>query len=184
MQWGTVFRCAVAVSALIGSTACTATTNNAQPPPTTTVTSTQPTTTATTAPPTTEPTTTQPPPPTQFVPADIHFAAGCNISLPPAASYYALSCDGLASVQHVVWSVWNQTEADGTGMYAVGSCQPTCVDGKLIPYPVSIHFDSPIRTKCGMAWGNYSFTFLTKPPTDGKPVVVLTVVPTDVRACE
>jgi hypothetical protein len=79
--------------------------------------------------------------------------------------------------------VWNQTEADGAGVEPVASCLAPCADLKYTDYPVSIHFDSPIQTKCGMVWGNNVFTFLTKPPNNAKPNFVLTVVPSDVLTC-
>jgi len=185
MKRGTAVRCVVAVSVLICSVACATTTNGA-PPPTTTVVSTQPQAAVpTTALSTTETTTIQPSTsPTTLAPADIHFAGGCLLSQPPAAAQYILSCDGLATVVHAVWSVWNQTEANGTGTYPVKNCQPSCIDGKFTDYPVSMHFDSPIRTKCGMVWGNNVFTFLTKPPDSGKPNFELPVVPSDNLTCK
>jgi hypothetical protein len=105
-----------------------------------------------------------------------------------APTDFSISCDGTAFVRQAVWSTWNQTQADGTAVLVLDDCGTNCSLGKLTPYRVSIHLDSPVQTKCGTVWNDNVFTFLTKPPAgatyrNGSPAFVYTVRLNDFGYC-
>jgi hypothetical protein len=113
-------------------------------------------------------------------PADIR-SATCYVApdSPPAAAYSVLSCDSTNILSDAKWSAWNETVADGIGKLALNDCEPDCARGTFTHYPVSIHYEQPIRTQCGMIWSHATVTFLTKPPVSaavsyphGKPAFV------------
>jgi hypothetical protein len=174
---------------LIGLTvlaACGPATSGAQAPatqPTTavtvTTTSSQWTTTVVAPPPTT----------TAPVPAKV-YAALCTITKQPAPTQLALACTGSNQLRQATWSTWNYDHADGTGVLALNNCQPDCVTGTGVDYPVSVHFDTPGQTKCGTIWERAVFTYLNAPPKgaaltyhNGKATFTLTTNPATVVGC-
>jgi hypothetical protein len=182
---------------LLGLAGCGPTANGAQAPATqstTAVTTTdqpvRPTTTVTVPPPTTTVTTPRPRTPApvvaKFVPAKI-YAATCEITKPPAPKDIKMSCDSTLFLRQATWSTWNQTHAEGRGEAAVNDCVPDCALGKFEEFPVSVHFDTPVRTTCGTTWENAVVTFIGKPPSGldyyehGKGIIRITTTPDRVR---
>ena len=59
----------------------------------------------------------------------------------------------------LTWSLWNQTEAVGHGTRDELGCVPSCAQGTVTPYPVTLTLTDPV---------NGSFTSLLEQTADGK----------------
>jgi hypothetical protein len=174
--------CGVVAAGIVISflAACGTTTNGAQAP------ATQPTTSTTT---TTQRTTTVVPPTTASVPAKI-YAAFCTVTKTPAPTELSLSCVGSNKLRQATWSTWNYDHADGTGALTLNNCQPDCLTGTGVDYPVSVRLDTPGQTTCGAVWTRAVFTYLGAPPKgadvtyhNGKATFTLTTNPATVVGC-
>ena len=115
------------------------TTNNARPqpvpsPPVTT-------TVAAAPPPPTVPTTTPPPVGRYAIPACY------SLEEPPierpAAVTFQYCGDGGAQLDHMTWTAWGPSSADGQGYFSFKSCQPSCAQGGWLHYPAQIHAVNP-----------------------------------------
>ena len=135
--------------------ACGTTTNGAQ------AAATRPTTSTTT---TTQWTTTVVVPPTTASVSAKIYAAPCTITKTPAPTELSLSCVGSNKLRQATWSTWSDDHADGTGVLTLNNCQPDCVTGTGVDYPVSVRLDTPGQTKCGAIWERAVFTYLIAPP--------------------
>ena len=53
-----------------------------------------------------------------------------------------LTCaDGGMSVNRIEWSRWDESGAEGEGVYNVNDCEPNCAQGKMLEMPVSIRLN-------------------------------------------
>jgi hypothetical protein len=175
--------CGVVAAGIVISflAACGTTTNGAQAP------ATQPTTSTTTT--TQRTTTVVVPPTTASVPAKI-YAAFCTVTKTPAPTELSLSCVGSNKLRQATWSTWNYDHADGTGALTLNNCQPDCLTGTGVDYPVSVRLDTPGQTTCGAVWTRAVFTYLGAPPKgadvtyhNGKATFTLTTNPATVVGC-
>jgi serine/threonine-protein kinase len=55
--------------------------------------------------------------------------------------------DGGAQLDHMTWTAWGPSGADGHGYFSVKTCQPDCADGGMVHYPAEIHATSPAATQ-------------------------------------
>jgi hypothetical protein len=80
----------------------------------------------------------------------------CNLAPPlrldvrPAT--ISLACgDGGIGVEKVTWSAWTSSTATGQGSFWENLCQPSCAEGKIATYPVTITL-STVRTATEGPW--------------------------------
>ena len=78
-----------------------------------------------------------------------------------------LTCgDGSTTVQKIKWSAWGTDEAMGTGTFRINQCQPTCSNGSIKKYPVTLRLYRP--KSCPEAdrreWSRLRFNFPKKHP--------------------
>jgi hypothetical protein len=84
----------------------------------------------------------------------------------------ALSCDGTGALEKMKWAAWTFSYAEGTGIYRIQSCAPSCASGKVRYYKVTVRFDMPTDTgKNGWLWDRVTFDFPAGSP-DGRSTVV------------
>ena len=75
----------------------------------------------------------------------------------PAIVYFSADAGNIAT--GLTWSVWNQTEAVGHGTRDELGCVPSCAQGTVTPYPVTLTLTNPV---------NGSFTSILEQTADGK----------------
>lgn len=60
----------------------------------------------------------------------------------PVTIYFSGDAGNVASNLH--WSSWSANGAVATGTWHYQSCQPTCAQGTMTPYPVTITLSAPV----------------------------------------
>lgn len=83
-----------------------------------------------------------------------------------------LSCDGTGILENMKWSAWNFSYATGTGIYRLKNCIPSCANGKVRNYNVTVRFDMPTQTaKNDWLWDRVTFYFPVGSPYGRSTVV-------------
>ncbi len=100
--------------------------------------------------------------------------AACNVpgSAPAVEpSMIMLACgDGNAYLNHLTWSSWTSSGANGAGDYTHNLCQPTCAQGTFVSGPATVRLSYPIETGAGLEFSELGYTaagatYLTVFPT-------------------
>lgn len=95
----------------------------------------------------------------------------------PAAM--ALSCDGTGDLEKMKWSAWAFSSAAGTGTYRAQSCIPSCANGKVRYFSVTVRFDMPTYTgKGGWLWDRTTLDFPAASPYGRSTMVLSNLVAT------
>ncbi|MGH3164274.1 MAG: hypothetical protein ACRDN0_00065 [Trebonia sp.] len=84
-----------------------------------------------------------------------------------------IACDGSGELEEIHWRQWDFSQATGSGIFNVDSCQPNCATGKFQNYPVTIRFSQPAYAPSpnhsGWVWNYASVTFTKEVPSGMHP---------------
>lgn len=107
-----------------------------------------------------------------FTPPTVRAQQVCGPALVQPTAI-AMSCDGTAILEKMSWSVWNASYAQGAGILRAQGCTPSCADGKVNYYNVTVRFDTPENTgKNGWLWNRATLNFPDGGPNGRNTIVV------------
>lgn len=61
----------------------------------------------------------------------------------PTTVIFEYCGDGGAQLDHMTWTSWGPSGADGQGYFSVRTCKPNCAQGGLARFPAEIHATNP-----------------------------------------
>jgi hypothetical protein len=62
------------------------------------------------------------------------------------------------------WSVWNSTQASGTGEQWIDNCNPSCATGKFSKYPITLKASRPRKASKYFIFTRLKITYTGKKP--------------------
>jgi hypothetical protein len=86
-------------------------------------------------------------------------------------SLLTLTCgDGNTVVKGLSWSSFGATTAQGKGTFVTNTCEPNCVAGKDVSYPVKLSATGALKCKGGVrVYGKLTLQFTGKAPSSSTP---------------
>jgi hypothetical protein len=86
----------------------------------------------------------------------------------PASITLACADDGVG-VENMTWTSWTTSSAAGTGAFWENQCEPSCADGKIATYPVTVALSAVETTSQGPWFSRLTVTWEANRPPNATP---------------
>ncbi|MFX0539957.1 hypothetical protein ACQBAT_14845 [Ornithinimicrobium sp. Y1847] len=84
------------------------------------------------------------------------------VQQPPS---YVLTCaDGNAGLEGMSWSAWGEEIAHGQGEFVINSCDPSCAEGELVRFPVTVKAEDLVQLEATQVYGSVVVHFVDERP--------------------
>ena len=78
---------------------------------------------------------------------------------------YVLTCaDGNAGLESLSWSAWGEAVAHAQGEFVTNSCEPSCAEGELVRFPVTVRAEGLRRMEASQVYGAVTVHFVDARP--------------------